>query len=92
MLCSQSFAITMHAVVRAAMDSCASCALYKGAVYSTDIVNVYCRFLADGSKCAEEGSVWATSNAGCNSYPYVHPSFCMWSYIKDKLPKVGLLG
>lgn len=41
-----------------ARDSSASCALHKSAVFSTDLISLSCRFLADGSKCVKEGSLW----------------------------------
>ena len=61
----------------------------KVPINSTDIVNLYHRFPADGSKCVEEGSLWATSNADQNNM-YIHHFVCA-VVSEDRLPKVGLL-
>lgn len=69
------------------MDSCASCALYRGTVFSTDIVTLCCRFPAGGSKCAEEGSIWTTSNAGYNKYPYTYIILYVQFYLRRHFQK-----
>lgn len=86
-LLMDTFPVTMHAVVRAAMDSCASCALCRSAVYSTDIINWYCRFPADGSKRAEEGSTWPANNAGCNDYPCTYIILYVQLYLRISFQK-----